>query len=99
MRPMTRMNINECRSPCKLQNYEFSPLISNKANSDQEIHSYIYLNLITNDTIVEEEVRIFDVNSIIGTVGGALGLFVGFSFFTYTIAIFDVFQKFYFKLV
>ena len=41
---------------------------------------YAYIQIRTSDIIVEEEYEIYDFNGIVGTVGGSLGLFVGFSF-------------------
>ena len=93
MRPLTQMGLNRCKRPCTMKGYEIvSPLISNKVDPYGEINSYIYVNLITNDTIIEEELHIFDVNSITGTIGGALGLFIGFSFLTCAMDIFDAFE-------
>lgn len=41
---------------------------------------YAFIQIRTSDIIVEEEYEIYDFNGIVGTVGGSLGLFVGFSF-------------------
>ena len=41
---------------------------------------YVYINLRTSEILIEEEYRIYDLSGIIGTVGGSLGLFIGFSF-------------------
>ena len=51
--------------------------------------NYIYFAINSNQVLVAEQVRIFDFNSIIGTVGGSLGLFIGFSFLS---CIQDIFQ-------
>ena len=51
--------------------------------------------MITNKTIVKEHLRVFDANSIIGTIGGALGLFVGFSFLSCIKDIFDWYSRSY----
>ena len=39
---------------------------------------------------IYEEVLIFDDIDLLGTLGGALGLFLGFSFFGYIINILDI---------
>ena len=41
---------------------------------------YIYTVIRTSEIVVEEEYMVYDFNGIVGTVGGSLGLFVGFSF-------------------
>ena len=73
------MLLKECDRPCQIQNYKFSPLITNDI-LDTDPDSYFYIALISNQTIVKEHLRVFDTNAIIGTIGGALGLFIGFSF-------------------
>ena len=41
---------------------------------------YAYILIRTSEIVVNEEYYIYDFNGIVGTVGGSLGLFVGFSF-------------------
>ena len=78
MRPLIQMATEDCQKPCKIRSFKFSPLIRN-AN---QFKSYVYISLISEDIIVQENVRIFDGNGIVGTIGGSLGLFIGFSFFS-----------------
>ncbi len=77
MRSLIQMAVPQCSNPCNIQKYKTSPLIKSGANGGS---SYLYLSLVTQDVVVEEVIRIFDGNGIIGTIGGSLGLFVGFSF-------------------
>ena len=65
--------------------------------TDNASGSYFYISLISNKLIVKEQLRIFDTNSIIGTIGGALGLFVGFSCLTCIKDIFDLYPKSFFQ--
>ena len=51
-----------------------------KANGS-EIFFWVYFDKATKD--IKEEVLIITTGSFIGSVGGSLGLFLGFSFFTY----------------
>ena len=46
---------------------------------------YVYIHIMTSEITVEEEYKIYDLSGIIGTVGGSLGLFIGFSFLDCTI--------------
>ena len=42
--------------------------------------NYIYLTLSNDNILIEQDILMYDLNSIIGSIGGSLGLFVGFSF-------------------
>ena len=42
---------------------------------------YIGIDLPSNTRIVKEEIRIYDIATLIGTLGGTLGLMIGFSFY------------------
>ena len=42
---------------------------------------FLGINIETEFQIVKEEIRIYDEASLIGTVGGTLGLMIGFSFY------------------
>ena len=44
----------------------------------------------SNKINVYEEVLLFDETSLVGSLGGSLGLFVGFSFFGYAMPIMEV---------
>ena len=78
LRPLIQMAMPECKKPCKVRRYEFAPMITNEIENDEP--SYFYISIVSNEIIVQEEVLMFDSNSIIGTIGGSLGLFIGFSF-------------------
>ena len=63
---------------------------------DSEIQSPIkainfYLSFADKIMILHREVLIFDEIGLLSSLGGALGLFVGFSFFGYATAIIDSF--------
>ena len=47
------------------------------------------MSFSSNISRVYEEVLIFDSISLLGSLGGSLGLFVGFSFFGYITNFFD----------
>ena len=44
------------------------------------LDNYIYLTLSNDNILIEQDILMYDLNSIIGSIGGSLGLFVGFSF-------------------
>ena len=62
-----------------LNKLEFQKILQNYESIE---NAYLWINMVSNDTILEEEIRIYDNNAILGTVGGTLGLFLGFSFFS-----------------
>ena len=68
--------------------YKTSTSPSSKSNANgSEFFFWVYFNKATKD--IKEEVFIVTTGSFIGSVGGSLGLFLGFSFFTYLAGIID----------
>ena len=47
----------------------------------------IWVKLITTEIRVYEEFIVYDFSGIVGTVGGSLGLFIGFSFMDFVLLI------------
>ena len=72
--------INQCKKPCVitqyLETYEWN---GNYYSPDDYKFAFYYI-LSKNETIVYEEYLIHDLISMIGSVGGTLGMFIGFSF-------------------
>ena len=62
------------------------PHIKSKANGSS-IFFWLHFDKATKD--IKEEVLVITTGSLIGSVGGSLGLFLGFSFFTYLSGIID----------
>jgi hypothetical protein len=79
LRPLLTFQIPNCTKPCRTTKYRLSQNTYGKAYSPQ-IDNFFYLAVASTDIIVEEEIRIFDANSIVASIGGSLGLFIGFSF-------------------
>ena len=72
--------IEKCKKPCIITQYlETYKWIGNYIYSEDYKFSLLY-RLSKNETIVFEEYLIYDFISMIGSVGGTLGLFIGFSF-------------------
>ena len=71
--------IGHCAKPC--QNMEYSGTVNTwigyLENNKVAILQYFFS---TDETLIHEEYLLFDMLSIIGYVGGTLGLFIGFSF-------------------
>lgn len=49
-------------------------------------HGRIYINVISNKVQVMQEFEVYDLSGIIGSVGGSLGLFIGFSFLQFLLS-------------
>ena len=72
----------ECLNDKKNIQYKTSARPGTKLKADEtEFVFWIYFNKATKD--IKEEVFVVTTGSLIGSVGGSLGLFLGFSFFTY----------------
>ena len=78
----------ECLHDKKTIQYKASiyPGWKSKTNGS-EIFFWVYFDKSTKD--IKEEVLVVTTGSLIGSVGGSLGLFLGFSFFTYFSGIID----------
>ena len=72
----------ECLNDKKNVQYKASARPGTKLKGNEtEFVFWLYFNKATKD--IKEEVFVVTTGSLIGTVGGSLGLFLGFSFFTY----------------
>ena len=69
--------------------------VQSKASQD----IWFYYSLSKNETIVFEEYLIYDFVSIIGSIGGTLGLFIGFSFSKLVSVILYQIQKYIFHVI
>ena len=48
------------------------------------LDNYIYLTLSNDNILIEQDILMYDLNTIIGSIGGSLGLFMGFSFLQFS---------------
>ena len=72
----------KCPKPCKQTTYKDSNLFSAEPMYLQTGKNKAYFEFFTKKIRnVEKEVLVYDTFDMIGTVGGSLGLFLGFSFF------------------
>ena len=66
-----------CKKPCEIQQYIEDGKIWYTENAN---HFWLWYQFEDNqDTIVNEEYLIYDTINMIGSLGGTLGLFIGFS--------------------
>ena len=70
------MELTECFPPCTFTHYSLHDSFSlfNSKESD------FFISYALTDLITEEEVLLFPLDSLVSEFGGALGLFLGFSF-------------------
>ena len=65
-----------CNPPCTFTQYSLTDTYSLVGSNESDfVISYAFTDLIT-----EEEVLLFPLDSLVSELGGALGLFLGFSF-------------------
>ena len=71
---------SDCPKPCKITTYKDSQLDLKEPlflKTGQTLANFERNNVKR----IEKEVHVYDINHVIGAVGGSLGLFQGFSFF------------------
>ena len=74
------LNASGCKQPCTYMQLSYEKRIYNQLRPlVNQSNIAVYYELT--DTIVTEEVLLYDLNSIVSAVGGSLGLFLGFSCF------------------
>ncbi len=67
---------HRCKKPC--QTVEYKSVV--KANPDYRQDALkLFVDIGTNEVVILEEYLVYDFNDIVSSVGGSLGLFLGFS--------------------
>ena len=73
---------SDCPKPCKITTYKDSKLDLKEPLFLKTGQSLAKFQLVANKIrSIEKEVLVYDLNDVIGAVGGSMGLFLGFSFF------------------
>ncbi len=85
----TMPTIPPCPEPCETYDYTARLMTSDFVSSSGEF----VLDFMPNNmrVTVSEEVQLFDLATFIGSVGGSLGLFIGFSFYDFATYLSDKF--------
>ena len=90
-------HIKNCLQQKKFKQYSAARIIRSELGTDDSeewlndsMNIQILLKYASNKRNVYEEVLIFDETSLVGSLGGSLGLFVGFSFFGYAMPIVEI---------
>ena len=84
--------MNACNSSCTQHNY-IGYTASSKKRSKISNEVGISFNFPYNEIQVFEEYLMFNVNNLIGTIGGHSGLFIGFSFHGFISKILECLQR------
>ena len=72
----------KCPKPCKQTSYKDSNLFLTELMYLKAGKNKAYFEFFMKDIRnVEKEVLVYDANDMVGTIGGSLGQFLGFSFF------------------
>ena len=77
--------VKRCQNPCNTTSYE----VSAASVKHSERTSFLTFQFASTEVEIHEELLIYDFSSIIASVGGLLGLFVGISFLDITLGIIE----------
>ena len=69
---------------------ELESVIQDLNNTTEDMNVQFTLRFTSKDADIFEEILIVDEISLIGSLGGSLGLFIGFSFFGYITTLLDM---------
>ena len=86
--------LNECSRACKI--LQFSGKMESKSDNYSDSSKIIYLGYWfnhENEMEVFQEYLIYEITGIIGSIGGTLGLFVGFSFLDLSTKLIEILKK------
>jgi hypothetical protein len=81
----------ECKTPCQVTQYKTE--VTRHADVFPKSRAYIGLVYRTTSVTINEEYLVYDFSSFIGSVGGSLGLFIGFSYFDFGNVIIKAFWR------
>ena len=76
-----------CLKPLKTTTYATDPVKLKKKRQPNSVD--ILIGFASNEKKIEEETLMIGPSTYIGSIGGSLGLFLGFSFFTYLSCLID----------
>ena len=86
--------LNECSRACKILQYSGTNegIVEGYANSSKII--YLAYSFNHEDKMeVSEEFLIYEITGVIGSIGGTLGLFIGFSFLDISTKLINILKK------
>ncbi len=76
MRKDARLSL--CKKPCRTAEYQ---MVMNENPNYRRDFVKLFMTFLSNEITVMQEYKIYDFNDIVSSVGGSLGLFLGFSCF------------------
>ena len=76
----------------RVENMELATenVIQNLNNATEDMNVHFSISFTSKEVDIFEEILIVDEINLIGSLGGSLGLFIGFSFFGYITTFLDV---------
>ena len=80
--PITGSLIEECMKPSKAVLFQSQIILSSPSDGSAN-ESFIWFKYSTNQVEVKEEIPLLGIETLIGSIGGSLGLFLGFSCYDY----------------
>ena len=85
------MELTGCLLPCTYTQYS----LVGSPKRFSEGYTYFTLSYVSTDIVVREEMLLFPLDSLVSELGGALGLFLGFSFFGLLSSLQTLAKRFY----
>ena len=67
-----------CKIPCKYREYILDEKTEYRFN-DNKGEQTVWITLSTPEVVIKQEKQIYEATSLVGDIGGSLGLFLGFS--------------------
>ena len=87
--------IGNCSKACKTSQYDGKiKQFHNFVNNSRQVILAYWFNF-EDEVEVFEEYQIYEITSVIGSIGGTLGLFVGFSFFDISAKLINIFKDYF----
>ena len=88
---VTSNKLRHCLRPEMTQLYKANHYVAPNEYVENPTSMDFWIRFITDEVEIKEEIPVVGVTTFIGSVGGSLGLFLGFSFYSSVSMLIDIF--------